>query len=90
MSNVCTSQALRSCCVGWVAVRSRWQEPSYRAKFCGEVIVSHIGRFGVLIADTGRYDPGLDQWSSVVPMTCCRSGVGLAVVNSKLYAGIEL
>ena len=34
-----------------------------------------------------RYDPALDQWSSVVSLTCCRSGVGLAVVNSQLYAG---
>lgn len=34
-----------------------------------------------------RYDAVLDQWSGVVAMTCCRSGVGLAVVNNRLFAG---
>ena len=46
-----------------------------------------VNMIGHMIALIGRYDPDLDQWSSVVAMTCCRSGVGLAVVNGRLYAG---
>ena len=37
-----------------------------------------------------RFDPVLNQWTSVVAMTCCRSGVGLAVVNNKLCAGYAM
>lgn len=33
-----------------------------------------------------RYHPAKDEWTSVVAMNSRRSGVGLAVVNEKLYA----
>ena len=39
-----------------------------------------------LIITLLRYDPASDSWSPVVAMNSRRSGVGLSVVNGKLYA----
>ena len=86
--NGCTSQALGSCSDGWSAVCCRWQKPGHRALFCGEVTFPTIR--SACHASSCRYDPGIDQWSSVADMTCSRSGVGVAVLNSRLYAGAGL
>ena len=35
---------------------------------------------------TDRYDPAADSWETVTAMNCRRSGIGLGVVNGKLYS----
>lgn len=79
------------CCAQWVPVRRRWIRRRLPLKhryhlFSNKPMVCTLMQGGKLWILVERYDPRMNKWYPVAPMTTRRKHLGCSVFNGFLYA----